>query len=122
MRTYEDVAAALSVRICFEDADEAHLRGFVGGNTVHWTPRRMTRRGLRNFLMLVAEIRVLRFAERNRAMRIYAANAWATKAAAGLHIRLPRSYAHADRVYMRWLVANGDAVSPAAHRWAYRKD
>ena len=125
MRSYEDVAAALSVSLCGECdrySPYEHRVGAAEGNTVHWTARRLTRPQLWVFLKEVARIRLLRYDEHSPAMRVYLTDTWATKAAAALHIRFPRSYARDDRTYFRWRVALGDPASPEARRWAYRKD
>lgn len=126
MRTYADVAAAFNVKLCggcdsFTPAQ--HQEGEARANTVHWTPRRLERRGLRRFLTKVAGIRVLNYNLYSKPMQIYMANAWTTSAAAALHIRFPRSYARNDRLLARGLVVrHGDELTPAAHRWVYRKD
>jgi hypothetical protein len=123
--SYEDVAAVLSVDLCAECEFfpiKGHRAGAASGNTIHWAPRRMTRRGLRQFLMLVAEIRVLNFRRLNAAMRVYTRNVWAANAGKLFHVRFPRSYSRVDRYLIRWLISQGAAVSDAAQRWAYRKE
>lgn len=123
MKTYADVIAYFSVRTCdgcTEDID--HRTGSVTGSTVHWTPRRLTRPGLRKFLMLVARTRVLRYNQMNRAMQIYAENAWATRASQYLHLRFPRRYSEVDRATVRWLITRGHEVSAPARSWAQRQE
>jgi hypothetical protein len=130
VHTYEDVAAYYDLDICPRVGHEGclvatkaeHDQGTVvpRERVIHWTPRRVTRLGLRKFLKVVARTRVLRYYLMNKAMRIYAENVWATKAARELHIRLPRRASSADRRRIRWLVSQGQAVSAPARRWAER--
>lgn len=130
MQTYDDVAAYYDLDICPQVGHNGclvatkaeHDRGTIvpRERVIHWTPRRVTRLGLRKFLKVVARNRVLRYWMSNKAMRIYAENAWATKAARELHVRLPRKAASADRRRVRWLISQGESVSTPARRWAER--
>lgn len=130
--TYDEVAHHFGLTICpapgHEDCLVAtwaeHRNGTVTprGTQVHWTPRRMTRSGLRRFLKAIARTRVLRFYRLNKPMRIYTENVWAYRAAAELHVRLPAHLSTSDRLLVRWLHTQGATISPAAQRWATRKE
>jgi hypothetical protein len=130
VRSFDDVAAYYGLDICphvgyngcLVATKAEHDRGTVipRERVIHWTPRRMTRLGLRKFLKVVARTRVLRYYLMNKATRIYAENSWATRAARELHIRLPRAASAADRRRVRWLISQGQKVSTPARRWAER--
>ena len=122
MRTYEDVAASLSLVLCSSCSlsDARHRSGYANNNTVHWAPRRLERRGLRRFLKLAARLRLHRYDEASPAMKIYLENAWATKAGAALRVRFPHSLSSEDRLHVLWLASRGDPITPAAQRWANR--
>jgi hypothetical protein len=123
--TYDDLALLVGVRLCpgdeTPDGIRAHRRGFTERSTVHWAPRRVTPRGVRNFLLLAAQTRLLDFGTLNRAERIGRTNIWAARAALLQHIRLPARYADGDRAKVRWLISQGMDVSPAVQRWARQK-
>lgn len=124
MRTYEDVAASLSLELCSSCesfSPVTHMYGYAHNNTVHWRSRRLERRGLRKFLKLAARLRVHQYAKASPAMKVYLANAWATKAGAALRVRFPYAYTVDDRLWVQWLVVNGDHITTAARRWAHRK-
>lgn len=130
MRTFDDVAAYYDLDICprvghngcLVATKAEHDRGTITPRerVIHWTPRRVTRLGLRKFLKVVARTQVLRYWLMNPAMRLYAENAWATNAARELRVRLPRKAASADRHRLRWLISQGHKVSVPARRWAER--
>jgi hypothetical protein len=131
MMTFAQVAAHFGVKICPAIGHEGcivspvdHQRGGVwpsDRSLVHWSPRRMTRLGLRNFLKVVARTRLLNYYAMNKAMRIYAENAWAAKAAAEIHLRLSRSSSANDRLLVLWYASRGHVITPAAQRWAKRR-
>lgn len=127
VKTYEDVAAFFQANLCPSPqmgcsvVQKDHDRGVATyDNVVHWTPRKMTRPGLRKFLKVIARIRVHNYVVMNKAMRIYAENAWTIHAATQLHIRFPTRYSTADRANIRWLMSTGMEVTPVASRWANR--
>ena len=125
MTSFEDVATLFEVELCGGcDAISAgrHRRGCAAGNTVHWAPRRLNRRGLRTFLKLVATLRVFHYGYLNQPMQIYTQNMWSLKAARQLRIRFPRSYSRVDRLIIRWLASQGHEISSQARRWAERKE
>jgi hypothetical protein len=127
VRTYEDVAAYYDVSVCPSSgqcnvSDTLHHRGHAQRNTVHWSPRRLSKPGLRNFLRLVAQTRLLRYAEMNKAMRIYAENVWIDHASRDLRVRFPRRYSESDRAKTRWLESQGQTLTIQAHRWAHRQE
>lgn len=125
--TYPELATYLGAKVCKGNwygevgtPEPDHVRGFVD-TRVHWYPdRRVTRTGLRRFLLLVAATQLHGYKDMSPAMRLYATNAWATRIAADLHRRFPRRYSDADRRRARWLIAHGQVVTPAARRWANR--
>jgi len=128
--TYDHVAAHFGVRLCPAFGHDGcivapvdHRRGAVmpTERVIHWAPRRLSRMGLRRFLKVVARTRLLNYYTMNQAMRIYAENVWATRAAAELHIRLSASLSLRDRLLVRWLASRGAALTPAAQRWAARR-
>jgi len=60
--TYRQMAKALYVPFCAGECGivtRSHEQGFVFLDVVHWAERRFTRRGAKNFLMLVARRRRL---------------------------------------------------------------
>jgi hypothetical protein len=126
--TYEEVATHFEVRLCSSNPGCAyrpvdHQRGVAGSrDTIHWAPRRMNVRGLRIFLTLVAQVRILRYWNLSKPMRIYASATWAQRAASQLHVRFPRRYSQADRTRVLWLISQGHEATPAALRWAARKE
>jgi len=127
VRSYADVAAAIGARFCPGPEEgcgygiEEHEKGVVARGTVHWTPRRVTRHGLRNFLRLVARDRILHFDSLSRAMQIYAENSWASRTALEIfHVRFTRKMTLESRLVARWLISHGDEVTPPARRWASR--
>lgn len=126
MRSYEDVAAYFSVTLCtgcdWNQGTIDHRKGSVTGDVLHWESRRMTRPGLRKFLLLIASMRILNYHRMNRAMQIYAANTWATRATQYLHVRFPHRYSQTDRATVRWLITQGHDVTEPAHRWAHRQE
>lgn len=127
MKTYDDVAAYFDVAICTSSAfcgvsDKQHVSGYAYNNRIHWAPRRLTRPGLRRFLTLVAQLRLLHYERMNRAMRIYSVNAWVSRIAPGLHVRFPNSYSSSDRAKVRWLESRGMPISAPARRWAHRQE
>lgn len=128
VRNYEDVAAYFDVHLC--DGSDCvvpiarHKRGAVvlPHRIVHWADRKLTKPGLRRFLKLVAQIRILNYNHQNQAMRLFAENTWAAQAAQALHVRFPARYSTADRAKARWLIATGEPVSAPAYRWAHRQE
>jgi D-mannonate dehydratase len=125
--TYRGLAEQLGVKLCQGNwygevgtPEPDHVRGFAD-RQVHWWPeRRVTRTGLRKFLMLVAATKLHGYNDMSPAMRLYATNARAVMLAADLRIRIPRRYADGDRARARWLISQGQVVTPAARRWASR--
>lgn len=129
MTTFEDLAVLLDVRLCPGGPDclrqminHQHGGSSASLNTVHWAPRRLTKRGIRRFLLVTARMRVMNYWSRSPAMRIFLSNAWATKRARDLHIRFPSQWSRTDRLTVLWLASKGDQLTPEARRWASRKE
>lgn len=125
--TYPELTTHFGVKLCQGNwygetgaPEPDHVLGFAD-TKVHWYPdRRVTKTGLRRFLLLVAATKLLGYKDMSPAMRLYATNTWATSAAASLHRRLPRRYSDQDRRRARWLISQGQTVTPSARRWASR--
>jgi len=116
--TYDDVAAHFEVRRCNEClAIYDHRHGQRIGNTVHYANRRFSRAGLRNFLMLIAQTRLVVGHEKWR--QIWAYNVWAASVARKeLHITIPTKLTLTDRAYVWWAIQSADHVPTAARTWA----
>ena len=108
--TYEKVARELGVVWCRGCKEGDHEMGYPSlwpteGRAVHWRDRRMTRRGLRLFLVAAAPLMDLDMVLTRRWIVLYEANRLATKLAEErFGVRFPRSYADRDRARVRlWM-------------------
>ncbi|HEX5016554.1 MAG TPA: hypothetical protein VFX15_03090 [Actinomycetes bacterium] len=126
-QTYQEVAEKLRVNLCNrrcqEYALEQHTRGYTDATTVHWKPRIVVRRGLWNFLKLVAQVKLGSLALPT-AERIWLENVTAVDLGENIGVRFPRSFAHEDRSRVRAaLAAHPGSVGPdlrdAIIRWSY---
>lgn len=120
--TFDDVARHFGVRRCNECLSRYnHRAGARVANTIHFADRTFTRAGLRNFLMLVAETRLIVGPEKWR--KVWAYNVWAASVARKeLHITIPARLSDADRAYVRWRIQTASDVPTAARTWANRKE
>lgn len=103
--TFDEVAERLGVTICSHECNlrslEAHRRGYaLTVGSIHWGRRAMTRRGLWNFLKVVASQGVMA----PRVQEIWFVNTRAYGLALGLGFRLPREWADTDRARVRSLL------------------
>lgn len=134
MRSYEDVCLILGVRAACLGADcglsaNRHKAGTIFLGVVHWRERRVTRAGLRRFLLLI----VRRERESNPEFlnspnlawyAIYWDSTEAGRLAAQLGVRLPAVLSRNDR--LRCLTAARKAgirlssAAPAVYAWARR--
>lgn len=119
--TWDDIARMVDVKRCLGCANGNHDRGWAQRSTytVHWGDRRLTKLGLRRFLMLAAAIRLLPV-EREWE-RLYAYNIWSVSKAREMHIRIPARFADNDRARVRWLTSGENDVPPSVRRWARRR-
>jgi hypothetical protein len=122
--TYVGLAERFGVEICTGWCGEGgHNDGWWGGKRIHFRERRVTRGGLRKFLMLVHDATV--WSQRaagnqidRKARWIHSRNVWAYQTAFHeLGIRLPRSLSSDDRARVRHLTY-ADAGSQTLRRWA----
>ncbi len=115
--TWDEVTQTVGVKRCAGCTLGDHTRGWASRSTytVHWADRRLTKHGLRRFLMLVASIRLVPIDQAWE--RLYAYNRWASHTAAQLHVRIPARYADNDRARVRWLITKEEHVSPQVKRW-----
>lgn len=89
---------------CGELSRTAHRRGVVGWGDIHWHERRYTKSGLRRFLILVGQVRLLR-GDRTEAEWIHDLNMFAYRTALhDLGVQLPRHLAAQDRARVRFLL------------------
>jgi hypothetical protein len=136
--TYRDLALRYEVEVCFDGCFRRdHRRGAVDSmGTIHWSDRRVTRSGLRRFLMLVSEswrgssvfdnlvppTTWTRRPERElAALRVYNGHVFAYRTALhDLGIRLPASLAAEDKARVRALLAAApfELRNSRAGRWA----
>lgn len=113
---WDDVAQHFGVKRCATCASGNHTTGWTRNGYVHWSDRHVTKLGLRRFLMLIAEARIIR--PETDWGRLYAYNVWASKAAQDIHIRMPARYSDNDRARVRWLITKDEHVPDAVKRWA----
>jgi hypothetical protein len=115
-RTYAEVADKVGVTLCEKAFGScAKLDHEVGtatatsGPVVHWRRKRMTRPGLRHFLMLVAEARFYRCRWGPRWLLIYHRNVTACMLAKALRTRLDqRHLSITDRAKVRFMLDHLD--------------
>jgi len=134
--TYAGLADRYGVELCTGGCgDRGHSAGFLRGGRVHFRDRRVTRSGLRLFLMLVHDARIWRpltHSDRppprrkatSRVRWLHHRNVWASGVALrDLGVRLPRKLSAADRAAVRYLLTKVPPeddwfVPPRIHRWA----
>jgi len=121
--SYWRVAEELGVRLC-SGLDHCpwykgqHRSGMAFNNEIHWTPRRMTRRGLYRFLLLVAQARV---GTGENFERLYDACQLTKRYGQLFGVRFPHEYSARERARARlWLEAwrrsgQTDAYTDRAH-------
>lgn len=120
--SYEDVASRFNTRLCdrtcWETSPSRHETGWSTYLTVHWKPRGMTRRGLFNFLRLVADVQWGLHGKRT-VERLWMRNTLACEYGLDLGVRFPREWADTDRAHVRALFAafgHQMAIDPATRR------
>lgn len=120
--TYDSLAQYFGIQRCNAcDAKLNHQTGAQVGNTIHWADRRVTRAGLRHFLMLVAATRLMVGREKWR--RVWAYNVWASSVARKeLHITIPTKLSASDRAYVRWKLLSVPNAPAAARAWANKEN
>lgn len=142
--TYEDLALRYEVDVCPGGCGlSGHERGFIRGGLIHWTTgRRVTRAGLRHFLMLIAPLFLQRLTDerwllllyigdrdinlvtnspRDEARQLYLWSLFAYRTALfDLGIRFPGSLAEMDKAKVRALLANAPTKLRRSRvgRWA----
>lgn len=130
---YADVVASLGLTgICLDPGcglDPYRQRGTLFLGVLHWRERRVTRRGLRQFLLLVA--RRDREADpgylnerRFRWLYLYLDEMAANDLAGRLGVRFPVAFSRAERSRCLWYAGKARAritlAHPAAYSWAVR--
>lgn len=131
--TYAEVAQAVGLKLCSgcdavatspgRGLRNSHVSGWAAYGVVHWKERRVTKPGLRNFLLLAAGQRAYNYRNESPAQQLWTANIWANRQAKELyHIRFPGSATQNDRAAARWRISRGDRVTSIARRWANHKE
>jgi hypothetical protein len=104
-RSWDEVALGLSVARCrglmptgtrcYED----HRKGSIDGGIIHWEDRRMTKAGIRSFIILALTINdpVLSRGDLPVWLRLWWQNKMTYIAARDLRVRLPASLADLDK-------------------------
>lgn len=118
--TWDEVASRYDVRRCSSCQSGNHTTGIARNGVIHWADRRMTKAGLRKYLMLIASQRLYDFANLPTWDRIYRSNVWAATEAARLHVRLSTRLSAPDRARVRWLSLGIDIPDHVRH-WAGRR-
>lgn len=114
-RTYQEIAKLMEVTLCSLCSLDNCAN--MSSNTVHWHERRVTRPGLRNFLKLVSQLRLVSGMPEWQAL--WAQNIWAyRKARYELGVLLPAHLSKRDRARVRYLMDRDSISNPAARRWA----
>jgi hypothetical protein len=118
---YAEVAERLGVPLCNRDCVmrslNAHQVGFADYTKVHWKDRIVTRRGLWNFLKLVAEYQWGSF-DLREIQRIWLRNTVAYELGLDLGIRFPHEFADVERARTRAILASHrlGALDEETHR------
>ena len=123
--TYDDVARQFGVQRCAQcDGSYDHRIGAQDDAVIHWSDRVFTRAGLRNFLLLVADLSDDSQPKPAKWQRLWEHNVWASSVARKeLHITIPTRLSAADRAYVWWHIQSATDVPAAARAWARpRKD
>lgn len=113
---WDDVARHFGVKRCGMCGSGDHTKGWTRNGLIHWADRNTTKIGLRRFLMLIAEARIIR--PNTEYGRIYSYNIWAARASKELRLRIPARYSDNDRARVRWLITKEEHVPDAIKRWA----
>lgn len=129
---YEEIASRENVRLCTDcefDKVWNHSRGTANPSrgTVHWAERRVTRIGLRRFLMLVAAIKKSHNRGQPKWQQVYEQNQYAYhRALTEYHVRLNRKLSMTDRAKVRLWMGKAGVLSAEEHRsiarWAMERD
>ena len=106
---------------CGGDPDE-HRRGYTSTGTIHWADRKVTRHGIRNFLLLAASAEL--GGETPPMWEfIWSINRSVIERTRTLGIRIPRRYSEHDRTVVRYMLIHdkrGDkAERVRARKWAH---
>lgn len=140
--TYADIVSRLGFEgVCLR-ADCGLTDNAVRGcldpfGVVHWRERRVTRRGLRRFLLLVAKrerladrivndaapVRGYLNARRHAWLHTYLDARQADRWAAELGVRFPVEFSRQERsecLYLAWRSGANLSKRPAIYSWAYR--
>jgi hypothetical protein len=127
--TYEEIASREKVSLCPACDEWDHKRGSVNPSrgTVHWAPRRVTRIGLRRFLMLVGAIKKRHQRGQPKWQKVYEQNVYAYhRALSEYHVRLSRQLSLTDRAKVRLWMGKAGMLSSDEHRniarWAMERD
>ena len=128
--SWDEVAAACGVARCRGRLPtgltcyEEHDRGHVSGGVVHWNDRRVTKAGIRAFIILSLECRGwgTQWLSQPVWYRLWRTNITVYDIALSrLHIRLPASLADVDRARCKALLIDVPTSAPdraTAMRWA----
>lgn len=120
LQSYESIAQAWGVEWCRHAMDWKrdekgnlygtwvcvlgdHHKGFAEPSVgrVHFEERRPTRRGIRNFLMLIADVYLSHNRGQPMWLKVYQRNVWADREAKTLRLRFPLVWSRDDRLYVR---------------------
>jgi len=141
--SYEKIARDLGLRLCplspeadcrevnetYDQYVRRHIRGEAtispwDQRKIHWSPERMTHRGLRRFL-LVATYLLYPLDEPQQWARVYRQNLLANELAARFGVRFPRAYSARDRARVRlslsqWRPTESDTAFPEQRNFIRR--
>lgn len=127
--TYKEIADQEAVTLCHACSEWNHKRGSANPSrgVVHWAPRRVSRIGLRRFLMLVAAIKRSHNRGQPRWLQVYEQNTYAYRQALDeYHVRLNRRLSMTDRANVRYWMGKEGVLSDAENRniarWAMERD
>lgn len=137
-QTWRDLATEMGIIVCDGPSGcpkgwgrVAHLDGRVDHwGFIHWygfTRRRVTTRGLRHFLKLVALVFNQQWLDEPEWLRLYHTNVWAyNEAQRRYHLRLLRAETRKDRERLLHLTARRKiklrSQYPAIYAWATQKE
>lgn len=113
---WDDVAKRFDVKRCNGCGSSNHTKGWTRNGVIHWSDRNVTKMGLRRYLMLIAEARIVR--PDTEWGRLYSYNVWAARASKDLRLRIPARYSDNDRARVRWLITKEVRVPDEVKRWA----
>jgi hypothetical protein len=119
---WDDIAKTFDMRRCAGCQTGDHLEGWASRDVIHWADRRMSKSGLRHFLMLIGSQRLLDVDSMPPWQRIYTLNTWASAIALSkYHVRLPLDLSAVDRSRVRWFATKDPSIPAKVRRWAYRR-